>query len=320
MKIAYVKRRFHPPSLAIIAAANGIIESYQKQGYTMTLRQIYYRFIAADLFPRSWVDDEYNKKFGHAPGTKNTMKNYKRLGELLNDARLAGLVDWDAMEDRTRNLMGASHFADPQHAVEAAARQYLTDKWEGQPRRVEVWIEKDALLGVFERACLNRDIDVPYFSCRGYNSQSEMWGAAQRILWYKERYGQDTTILQFSDHDPSGIDMERDIRERLEMFLCPVTVRRMALTIAQVRKFNPPPNPARETDARYADYKRKFGDDSWELDALDPVTLDKLIRDAVLKDYRDHGAWAKALKAEARDKTLLAKVAKRWDKVKRAVR
>src|SRR5215467_8357308 len=146
----------------------------------------------------------------------NRQSEYKRLGDIINDARLAGLVDWGAIVDRTRNIRALSHWSDPAAIVEAAANRFAVDKWADQPRRVEVWIEKDALVGVFEPVC--DELDVPLFSCRGYTSQSEVWGAAQRL----ERYlmaGQEVVILHFGDHDPSGLDMTRDIRERLRLFL-----------------------------------------------------------------------------------------------------
>lgn len=297
--ITYVDTNFHPYSRKIITQANAIIDAWMKQGYQLTLRQIYYRFIALDLFPEAWIDEEYNKRHHLPPRTKNTLKNYKRLGELMSHARLAGLVDWDAMEDRTRNLLGLQHWDTPKDGLQWLATQYRTQKWTGQKRRIEVWIEKDALLGIFERVCCEPEVDVNFFSCRGYNSQSEMWGAAQRILKYEEA-GQQTLILQFSDHDPSGLDMTRDIRERLKTFQCHAVVRRKALNIEQVRKYKLPPNPAKENDVRFSNYARKFGKESWELDALEPSTLAALVRQAVLR-VRNPRAWDAAKKLEAVD-------------------
>lgn len=318
-KICYVERRFHPASRLVIDKANEIIENATAQGYDLTLRQIYYRFIALDWFPAQWIDREYNAKNHLDPETKNTIKNYKRLGELLNDARLAGLVDWDAMVDRTRNLLELRHWDSPADAIRWAAEQYRTDKWAAQPVRVEVWIEKDALIGVFQKTCFAADIDAACFSCKGYNSQSEMWSAAQRILWYERERGQQTIILQFSDHDPSGIDMHRDITDRLNLFGCSAIVRRMALTMKQVKRLKLPPNPAKETDDRFAKYAKKYGRFSWELDALEPVVLDSLVRKEVIA-IRDGGKWAKSVNAEKRQRAQMVKLAKQWTKPKRKKR
>ena len=104
-KILYVKKKFASSSIGVIDQANKIIDDYTAQGYKLTLRQLYYRFIAQDLFPDDWLDSSLK--------TKNTMKNYKHLGDIINDARLAGLIDWEAIEDRTRSVRSLPHWSSP---------------------------------------------------------------------------------------------------------------------------------------------------------------------------------------------------------------
>lgn len=316
--IQYKDINFHPGRLAIIAQANEIINAWIAQGYRLTLRQIYYRFIALDILPESWIDPIYNAKHGLDARTKNTLRNYKKLGEILNDARVGGLVDWDSMEDRTRNMLGATHHDGVNDALANLLTTYRREKWNGQPVRVEVWIEKDALLGIFEQICMKPEIDVPFFSCRGYNSQSEMWAASQRLIYYETMRNQRTVILQFSDHDPSGLDMTRDITNRLKMFGAHCTVVRKALTIAQVRKLKLPPNPAKETDIRFEKYAKKFGRmrkgvrtaDSWELDALEPNKLTALVRTSVMR-YRNEALWAQAMLTQNTEIEVLTRIAKK---------
>lgn len=269
-KICYVERRFSPASLKQIEQANAIITEYEAQGFELTLRQLYYQFVARDLIP-------------------NTMRSYKNLGSIINDARLAGLIDWNSIVDRTRNLVSNSHWNHPGEIVEACARQFQIDKWENQEYRPEVWIEKDALAGVIERVC--RGNDVAFFSCRGYTSQSEMWSAAQRLLQYV-RNGQSPYIIHLGDHDPSGIDMSRDIEDRLTLFMRgkDLTVERIALNMDQIEHYNPPPNPAKTTDARAADYIQKYGEESWELDALEPKVLEELIQEKI-DALRESSKW-----------------------------
>ncbi|MGH2812011.1 MAG: hypothetical protein ACRDI1_04785 [Actinomycetota bacterium] len=288
-KIAYLTRRFSSRSQQTIEKANAIIAEYQAQGFTLTLRQLYYQFVARDLIP-------------------NRVREYKRLGQVVNDARLAGLIDWEAIEDRTRNLAALSHWADPSDIIGSAAASYRIDKWATQPRRVEVWIEKEALAGVFAGVC--RELDVPYLSCRGYTSQSEMWGASMRLRRYVEAR-QEVVILHFGDHDPSGIDMTRDIRERLRVFGARLQLKRLALNMDQVDKYKPPPNPAKETDSRYQGYIARFGGESWELDALEPKMLAGLLRRQV-EGLRDAGPWKSAVTEEAEDRKLLESAAGRW--------
>jgi hypothetical protein len=215
---------------------------------------------------------------------------------------LAGEISWEAIVDRTRNLQGNSHWEGPADIVEACARQFQIDKWADQEHRVEVWIEKDALVGVIERVC--RQLDVSYFSCRGYTSQSEMWAAGQRLQRYAEAHGQTPVIIHLGDHDPSGIDMSRDIADRLELFMGGMEVNRIALNKDQVKKYNPPPNPAKITDSRAAHYIKMHGNESWELDALDPKVLSTLIENTVLS-YRDDESWEKSLRLERKHRKTL---------------
>jgi len=176
---------------------------------------------------------------------------------------------------------------------------------------VEVWIEKDALVGVFER--VSQELDIGLFSCRGYTSQSEMWVAAQRLRRY-EQAGQEVVILHFGDHDPSGLDMTRDITDRLALFGANLDVRRLALTMDQVREYNPPPNPAKETDSRFTAYIQEYGDESWELDALPPDVLADLVR-AEVDTLKDLDRWNAATSLEKSHKQTLAAVAESWDDV-----
>ncbi|MEN6367720.1 MAG: hypothetical protein ABFC88_12990 [Thermoguttaceae bacterium] len=310
-KICYVKKNFREDTLAIIAKANRVIDAYMKQGFKLTLRQLYYQFIAKDLLPDSWIDPEYNLEHGLPADTKNTMKNYKHLGDIINDARLAGLIDWTAIEDRTRNLQTHSAWENPYDIVRACANQFTVNLWDQQSVHVEVWIEKEALIGVIENVCT--ELQVPFFACKGYTSQSEMWEAAQRLKRF-ERDGLETVVIHLGDHDPSGKDMTRDIEERLNLFGSSVTIDRIALTWEQIEEYSPPPNPAKTTDARYAKYQEEFGDDSWELDALEPQIMADLIREAVERRI-DQDCWQQALERRDSGREQLTLVAGKWDDV-----
>lgn len=279
--------------LSIVAQANTIITEYQAQGFVLTLRQLYYQFVSRDLI-------------------KNTQKDYKRLGSIINDARLAGLIDWSALEDRTRNLAALAHWTDPTQIIESCASQFRVDLWAGQQHHVEVWIEKDALVGVIEGVC--QEYDVPFFSCRGYTSQSEMWEAGQRLLRYR-KHQQPPVILHFGDHDPSGIDMTRDIEERLSLFMGGLEVRRMALNFDQVEEYQPPPNPAKISDPRAGVYIVNHGDESWELDALEPAVIADLIRQEI-ETLIDRGPWNDALADQRAARSQLGAIAERFEDVK----
>jgi len=297
-KIAYIPKSFAADKLALIETCDKICTEYANQGYELTLRQLFYQLVSRDIIP-------------------NTQAEYKKLGDLVADARLAGMINWLHIVDRTRNLMGNQHWERPSSLVEQAAKTYAIDKWDGQPHYCEVWIEKQALEGVIEGICGR--LDVPFFACRGYTSASEMWSAGQRLLSKLQR-NKEVHIIHLGDHDPSGIDMSRDIKDRLDMFVSAhmsdarVHVLRVALNMPQIERLHPPPNPTKLTDSRATDYIAKYGENSWELDALDPAELNAIIERAV-KRYRDEVLWQKSVDKEEKGRRTLEAIHADFGKV-----
>lgn len=294
-KKCYVPKRFRDTSLELIDRINGVIDEYSAQNYTLTLRQCYYQLVARGII-------------------ENNQKVYKTTGSLINDARLAGLIDWEAIEDRTRNLKSLSHWSSPQSVIYSAANCYMRDTWLRQDYHVEVWVEKEALANVVGRVA--EELDVSYFCCRGYVSQSEMWSTAQRFIQY-EKMGKSCVIIHLGDHDPSGIDMSRDIKERLKLFGVKALIfRRIALNFDQISLYNPPPNPAKTTDSRYTSYIDKYGDESWELDALEPKVLHDLITKNVA-DFMDEKEVQRVKDLTHNEQIVMERVAEDWDSVYR---
>lgn len=313
MRERFIETKFHDKVADIIARANAVIADYQSQGLTLTVRQLYYVFIGENLFPDSWIDTNYNKRHNLSPLTKNTIKNYKRLAEILNRARLAGWMDWTAIEDRTRWLRDTYPYSDPESFIHSVMSRYTEDVWIEQQNYCEVWIEKDALVGVIERPC--NEYRVPYFPTRGFVSQSEAYDAGKRLQRLAAT-GKSIHILHLGDHDPSGLDMSRDIEERLMMFarLGDVHFNRLALNMDQVRLYDPPPNPAKETDSRYAGYAAEFGDESWELDALKPKVIMELVKTHI-EALIDKPKFQEAIEKEEEGRRRLERVSENWAEV-----
>jgi hypothetical protein len=287
-------KKFSAEHTKIIEQANTIIGEYQGAGFTLTLRQLYYQFVARDIIP-------------------NTVQAYNRLGTIISDARLAGEIDWDAIEDRLRKPETVPSWGSPADIVHSAYYSYQEDLWADQDIVPEVWIEKDALAGVIVPVC--KRWRMPSLACRGYASQSALYEAGKRFRGMLDE-GKTPVVLHMGDHDPSGIDMTRDNADRLAMFAEEgVKVERLALNMNQITQYKPPPNPAKQTDARFAGYITRFGSKSWELDALDPKVIDKLIDDYVSENCVDHGTWEDALAREQKNKDRLRDAARRWDEV-----
>jgi hypothetical protein len=267
----------------MIELANQIIEEYKAQGYVLTLRQLFYQFVSRGHF-------------------SNTKKDYDRLSRNIVNGRLAGLIDWLAIEDRTRWVRFNSHWDSPREILDACAEHFAVDMWENQAYRPEVWIEKDALIGMIEGIC--EELDVPYFPCRGFPSSSEVWRASQRFIKYNDQ-GQHPLILYLGDHDPSGLEIFASLKSNLDTFLpFEPDIRRVALTIDQVQQYSLLTSPVKIADKRSAGYIKQYGDNIWELDALEPSVIKGLIKDNV-SPLINQGKWKKAIKRQEGDRAYL---------------
>ena len=282
--------------MELINTCSGILDDYARDGYSLTVRQLYYQLVARDLI-------------------ENTQRSYSRIGQVINNARMAGLLDWNLIVDRGRKTETLGHWTTPRDILHSCVQSFRIDRWEHQPVHIEVMCEKQALEGVLNPAC--EKWDIPFTSNKGYSSASFMYAKGfewRSILNYERR---DVYVLYFGDHDPSGLDMDRDIEERLSLFSHETPdddegtlhVERLALTMDQIDEHAPPPNPTKITDSRAEGYIEKFGHESWELDALEPRTLVGVLDDKVNELLDSDGSrdvWAKTVQLQKEMRTELA--------------
>jgi len=287
LKQAFKEVKFNKKSLERLALVEQIIEEYQTQRLKLTLRQLYYQMVSRDYIP-------------------NEKREYDKLSVLLSKARWGGYVDWDIIEDRLRTPKLSYHVENVKSALLELSRYYRIDRQNGQPNYIEVWVEKDSLSSVL--APVTNKYHIRLMVNRGYSSTTAMHDAFGRF-WEAGSYGQELYILYIGDHDASGLDMLRDIKERLADFGVVVTVVPIALTYAQVEQYNPPPNFAKRKDPRADWYIEKFGKNSWEVDALRPEVLNQLLVDAIEMRV-DMELYNKALEKEWKDIKRLKQLAR----------
>jgi hypothetical protein len=303
----------------MLAHALRIQKAYKEQGLTLTLRQTYYRFVAEGIMPSGQL-------------------HYKRLGDVLTDARYDGSFPIEGLEDRGRDVafgaytrndaapirgargaVGADADIDD-HAMSDAAGwirnlpSFLlrAGRWAGQPVHVSVWVEKQALEGVFEPVCT--ELGVSWFACKGYPSVSSLWDWIKGVqrsrvrtsrlqsyhfpgtdIEWRERHQGDTlrcVVLYFGDHDPDGWEIprsaERNLRKLMDVkhIAFPLEFQRIALVKDQIDKYNPPAFEAKVSSARYRGYVEEHDtEEAWELDALEPMVLRDLIRARVEEHF-----------------------------------
>jgi hypothetical protein len=303
MKHPYKEINFRKSTRLTINLANEILADYEAEGLRLTVRQVFYQLVS-----RNHIE--------------NNEKKYKYVGRTLRDGRLAGLIDWDSIEDRTRAFIRRTRWGSAKEILFSAACSFHMDMWEGQEIRPFVVIEKDALSGVLEDVC--NEYDVPLLANKGYGSVSTLRAFARNDLFpllYPE--GQKVVILYLGDHDPSGMEMQRVLGESLSLFAIGGTeyysgthrdripVKRIALNQDQVEDLNLPPQFAKQTDNNYEKYVRLYGKESWELDAVGTKYLINLVKTEV-SDLIDKKIWKERQKEIKSIKGKLRKVAKNF--------
>jgi len=264
-----------------------IAEEYRRQGLNLTLRQLYYQHVARGL-------------------TGSGQKVYNRLGAALTKARYDGRFPVEWLCDRGRSVessQSTGHNVKPDSAMVQAERiigdlpHWLlkSERWVGQPIYVSVWVEKEALAGVFEP--VTQQLGVGMFACKGYPSVSALYqwleqaDRAAQGIWddghdHFEGHAERAVVLYFGDHDPDGFEIPRSAKRNLDKLVNvtrfdpgPIEFRRIALNMDQIRQYSPPPFEAKTTSSRYATYRVEHDtEDAWELDALEPTVLRDLIR------------------------------------------
>jgi hypothetical protein len=275
--------------------ADRLCRQYAANGQRLTVRQIYYRFVAADRIT-------------------NCPESYNRIKDLLLKARMGGYIDWDHIEDRTRYLRANNHWDTPGEIIESAAVTYRRDKWADQNVYCEAWIEKDALVGILESVTL--PLDVPAFACRGDTSTTAVHDAAVKRFMKRMKAGKRGVIFHLADHDPKGLDMTPDITNRLTTFChhhgypAP-TVLRLGLNWDQITP-DLPPNRIEDESAGNRRYRERYGGETWELDALEPAVIATLVENAI-RAHRDDDLWEESAAREDADRAALAALAaKPW--------
>lgn len=291
MRERFINKGFRPESLEKIKIINGILSEYQASGYDLTIRQLYYQLVA-----RGFIE--------------NNQQSYKRTADLVNNARLAGFIDWAMIIDRGRETVTPPTWNDPGEIIRTAAYQFRLDPWKDQNSYIEVMVEKQALEGVLIPVC--NQWGVRFTANKGYSSSSTLYETGKRLAAIepdKTRF-----ILYLGDHDPSGLDMTRDIKERLTMFSGDhVTIERLALNYDQVLALKPPENPAKESDARFYDYVSQYGYASWELDAIEPRALADLVTNAIKDKITDPQAWENTKKLQTAMTGQLLDIANQYE-------
>jgi hypothetical protein len=268
-----------PKTIQRLEAAVDVLRAHRP----MTVRQVYYQLVSRQVI-------------------KNNRSMYQAVSDLLVTARKDGTIAWDDIEDRLRRPRTVSMWRNLPAFARTALAAYRRDVWETQAGYVEVWLEKDALSGIFEDV-LN-DYGVTLNVGRGFDGWDSIRNAAMRYKARDVSHGGNITVLYFGDFDPSGEDMARSLRERLRFFGVSPHIIKCALTMDDIRRYDLPTDFTKATDTRSAAFIAKHGDVSVELDALPTSVLrERLITE--VESRLDLEALESVREAETADRARL---------------
>jgi len=251
-----------------------------REFWPLQIRQIHYKLLNNP--PLTQTTREPNERWRY----KNDLASYGKLSDLLVSARYLGEVPMHAIDDISRiskdfsNIGFASVTEFIKLEVDDFLDRYSRNRMEGQPRHIEILIEKNTLLNIVEPIC--EKFMIPYSVNRGYGNPC-LW----RKMENRWRAGgcKPFVLLSFSDHDPEGFDLCDDaIRSLRFRHGVDVELIRIGVTKEQIDEHDVPSNFAKEGSTRLADYIDRTGsNDTWECEALDPEYIQNAIEDALLE-------------------------------------
>lgn len=276
------RRRSKAETESIKSAIYEIAEADQP----CTCRQLFYRLVSRGLIEKT--EGEYN----------NTVIR------LLSRMRLSNELPWTWVSDNTRWVRRASSHANLLALLEDCQNTYRRDMWRNQPSYVEIWCEKDALAGVLSEVTYG--YDVPLYVSRGYSSLSFLKTAADSLA----AQDRDCYIYHFGDHDPSGVDIGKQIERRLREFApdTAITFAKVAVTAEQIEALNLLTRPTKKTDTR----SRTFVGESVDVDAIPPSDLRQLCKDCIVQ-HIDADEWNQTCDIEAAERESFAAFAEKWN-------
>jgi predicted component of type VI protein secretion system len=286
------KRKYQKRTQEILRHVSEILNQYK--GASFTVRQLYYQLVSKGIIA-------------------NTISSYKRLSRILSNARKEGVIPFEAIVDRTRTPIKAPSWDGLKSYLKGMKQKYKKSKWKNQKHYVEVWLEKDALRNIVES--VTQFYDVYLIIGRGYPSLTLLYEAAERFKKIKKPIW----ILYLGDHDPSGLDIHRSIKENLIRHFGikrkNLHLRKVAITLRQIKKFKLPPSPTKSTDLRTKKFLQKYGNSCVELDALPREVLEEELKKNIEK-LLNNKKFKKRLKVEEKEVKKLKELIEKIEKEK----
>ncbi len=251
-----------------------------------TIRQLFYRLVSVEAL-------------------ENSVPDYKKLSRVMSDARESGQVPFSWIVDRSRPTYAPTVFDNLKDGLTALRNCYRKDYWQDQIAHVEIWAEKDAIIGSIEP--VTNELGVTVRVSRGFTSTTRVYEIASAFA----RIVRPIFVYYLGDHDPSGQAIELDLYDRISSYGPHFPLTRLAIREKDIDDFNLPPLRIKASDTRAAAFRRKLGARCVELDALPPEELRSRVRQAI-EEQIDEEAWGRALAIEKAEQESITSIVGRW--------
>lgn len=252
----------------LIDTAVGILEIENP----MTIRQLFYRLVSVGSLA-------------------NSRSDYQRLSVVMSKARNDNRCEFDWIVDRSRPEYSPNVWRDAAGYGRAIQKSYRKDYWAMQPNHVELWSEKDSVIGSIEE--LTNQLGITVRVGRGFLSTTRIHEIAQQFLGLEKPI----SVFYIGDHDPSGREIEDNARHRVGEYGVDFDLERLAIHAEDITEWGLPPLRIKDSDTRAKQFRTYHGEDCVELDALPVGELRRRIREAV-QGKLDHQAWDRAIVVE----------------------
>jgi len=253
----------------------------------MTIRQLFYRLVSIEAL-------------------ENSITDYKKLSRVMTNARESGQISYEWIVDRSRPTYAPTVFDNLKDGLKTLRNCYRKDYWQYQPSHVELWTEKDAIIGSIEP--VTDELGVTVRVSRGFTSTTRVYEIALEFT----RIVKPIFVFYLGDHDPSGRAIELDLFERISRYGPDFQMERLAIREIDIDAFNLPPLRIKTSDTRAAAFSRKFGARCVELDALPPEELRSRVRQAI-ESHIEGEAWERALTTEKAEQESIQRIVERWN-------
>lgn len=254
-----------------------VIKYLKEYGGTISLRQIHYKLCNYKFRKNT----KYKKTF-----YENSRTCYQDLSKLVISMRIAKLISWGDIDDETRPSYGETGRDDVGETIKSNLERFLSyhsrNCLQSQPNYIEVVGEKLTVESIIKKS--HYKYGVPYTITRGFCSLTTIHAIAEN---YRNSGKEKLILLFLTDFDPEGEKiiekMIKSLRDDFSIDMEKVEAVKVAITPDIISGYNLLPNlEAKTTSSNYKWFLDKYKTTKvFELEALDPYELEKLLNNAI---------------------------------------